>query len=72
MTRGRRSSLAALVMKAKLADKTKRTATCAVIFCDSFMGICESRDRKTKRKSPNFWLFIIVELRRIVKIKKSG
>jgi len=49
MMSGRRSSLIALMMNAKLADKTNRAATCVVIFAKSFMLICEPRERRRGR-----------------------
>ena len=49
MMSGNRSSLAALVMKAKQADKTNRAATCAMIFANSFMLSDGPRERRRGR-----------------------
>ena len=46
MTRGRRSSLAALEMKATLADRINTVASCAVIFVNSFILMAIEREKQ--------------------------
>ena len=60
MTRGKRSSLAALTINAKHAEKSTTAATCAAIFCNSFIMIIQRRAR-------NFVFFSIVDSQGIVK-----
>ena len=45
MTRGRRSSLAALVMKATPAEKSNTAAICGAILFNSFILISKRRAR---------------------------